>query len=203
MTDPRTFYTETLPAQWNAALRAQEALGAAGRPLYEEMAAVDATIRVDVEGPGGGCFFLNIEAGRMTPGEGPARAPFLTLVQGDADFRRLAAEAGDSALGMLGALSGLAGEMRLTRTRIENLRSLRGTIGFEVTGEGGFALHTHFGEGPAASSPQARIRIAVDVYRRLRAGSLDAPQAFLEGGIQVEGDVQLTLQLALAAIAPD
>ena len=40
----------------------QQSLGEPGRRVYEAMRAVDATIRVDVEGPGGGTFFLNIRA---------------------------------------------------------------------------------------------------------------------------------------------
>ena len=66
--EPRQFYTERLPAQFNQALEAQEALGEEGRRVYEGMCAVDATIRVEVEGEGGGNVHLIIDAGRMNPG---------------------------------------------------------------------------------------------------------------------------------------
>ena len=91
MTDARRFYTERIPAQFNAALDAQAALGEAGRRVYEGMTAVNATLRIDVRGEGGGAFFLNIRNGRMTAEADAAQAPFLTLVQDLAAFERLAA----------------------------------------------------------------------------------------------------------------
>ena len=105
MTDPRQFYSERVPQQFNAALKEQQALGNEGRRVLDDMRAVDATIRVEVAGE---CFFLNIAQGQMTPGDSPDHPPFLTLVQDRAAFERLAAEAGDSAMALLGGLSGLA-----------------------------------------------------------------------------------------------
>jgi hypothetical protein len=201
--DPRRFYGETIPRQWNASLDAQQAQGEPGRALYEAMRAVDATIRVDVRGAGGGCFFLNVREGRMSAGDAPAQAPFLSVVQEREAFERLAREAGDSALALLGGLSGLAGEMRLTRKRVESLAKLAGAVRFEVAGEGGFALVTHFGPGAVPDAPDASIRVDADAYRDLRNGRLDPAAAFMNGKIQVEGDVQLAMQLALAALAAD
>lgn len=201
--DPRHFYGERIPAQWNAALDRQRALGEDGRRIYEDLCAVDACIRVDVEGPGGGTFFLNVLAGRMTSDARASHPPFLTLVQDRRAFERLASEAGDSAMAMLGGLSGLAGEMRLTRSRLENLRQVRGLVLFEVTGDDGFALRTHFGDDPMPEQPTTSIRVDAEAYRALRSGDLDPQTAFLEHRILVEGDMQVAMQLALAAISPD
>ncbi len=200
MTDPRQFYTERVPQQFNAALKDQEALGDVGRRVLDDMKAVNATIRVEVAGES---FFLNIAQGHMTSGNTPDHPPFMTLVQDRAAFERLAAEAGDSAMALLGGLSGLAGEMKLTRTRIDNLGMARGSIRFEVEGDNGFSLITHFGEDPIPDEPDASITVAADVYQKLRAGNVDPPQAFLDGKIKIDGDMQLTMQLALAAVAPD
>ena len=60
---PASFYGERIPAQFNRALEQQQRARRAGRRVYEAMRAVDATIRVEVEGPGGGTFFLNIRGG--------------------------------------------------------------------------------------------------------------------------------------------
>lgn len=201
--DPRRFYLETLPAQWNAALREQESAALAAQRLLDGMRAVDATIRVEIGGEGGGTFYLNVAAGRLEPGDAPAHAPFLTLRQERASFERFAAEVGDSALGFLGALSGLAHEMRLTRARVELLAGLEGCVRFEVRGEGGFVLLTQFGAGPPPAAPTTSITVEREAYRALRAGELNPQEAFLGGQIQVEGDLQLAMQLALAAMSPD
>jgi hypothetical protein len=201
--DPRVFYCERIPAQFNRALDAQAALGEPGKRVYDGMRAVSATIRVDVEGEGGGTFFLNIHAGRMNADARADHPPFLTLIQDRAAYERIASEAGDSAMALLGGLSGLAKEMKLTRARVDALAGLAGLVLFEVTGEGGFALRTHFGPPPVAVAPVTTIRIDAAAYRDLRAGTLDPQTAFMSQQIAIEGDMRIAMQLALAAIAPD
>ncbi len=199
--DARRFFTEMIPAQFNKALHAQEQLGEEGRSVFEDMRAASGTLRVEVTGAG--IFFLNIEDGRMTTGDTPAHPPFLSMVQDRAAFERLAAEAGDAALALLGGPSAANRGIRLTRTRIEKLAALRGMIRFEVTGEDGFCLQTHFGPDPFPETPNTSIRVDATAYRELRAGKLDPQSAFLGGQIQIEGDVQLAMQLAFTAISPD
>lgn len=201
--EPTSFYAQRLPAQFNRALDAQQALGDEGRKVYEGMLAVDATIRVEVEGEGGGTFHLNIEHGRMSAGDAPARPPFLTLFQDRRAFDRIAREAGDSAMALLGGLSGLAGEMKLTKARIDNLAFVNGLVHFEVTGDDGFVLRTHFGTEPVPDEPHTTIRVDESAYQDLRGGKLDPQSAFMNQQIVVEGDMQMAMQLALAAIAPD
>jgi SCP-2 sterol transfer family protein len=167
------------------------------------MRAVDATIRVDVEGPGGGTFFLNIEGGLMRRGERATHPPFLTVIQDRRAFERVAREAGDSALAVLGGLSGLAGEIKLTRARVEQLAGIDALVCFEVSGEDGFALRTHFGPSPVPAEPRTRITVGEDAYREMRAGALDPQLAFMNEWIRIEGDLQPAMQIALAAISPD
>jgi len=199
----RTFFSETLPAQFNAVLIDQERAVQAASRVLEGMRAVHATIRADVHGEGGGTFFLNIDAGRLTPGEHPAHAPFLTLVLEQSSFGPFLDEVGGSALGFLGALSGLAQELKLTKARIDLLAGVQGTVRFEVRGADGFTLHTHFGPGEPSARPSTSITVDRSAYADLRAGRLNPQDAFLTGRIQVEGDLQLAMQLALAAVAPD
>ena len=201
--DPHTFYTRTVPDQFNRMLDDQEARGEAGSRVHRDMLAVNGTIRIDVHGDDEATFFLNIEAGRMTPGGAPSFAPFVTVIQGATAFRRLAREADGSLTALLGALAGLAGEMKLTRKRMLDMEAVEGLIRFEVTGENGFSLLTHFGTGPLPAEPDATIRMAETSYRDLRAGRLDPQTAFLEDEIDAEGDMQKVMQLAFAAVAPD
>jgi putative sterol carrier protein len=78
-----------------------------------------------------------------------------------------------------------------------------GLVSFEVTGERGFRLRTHFGDGPLPAEPKIAITVDETAYRELRSGALDPQAAFMNQQILVEGDMQAAMQLALAAIAPD
>ena len=201
--DPQSYFTERLPVQFERALRAQERAVEAARRLLDGMRAVDTTIVVEVSGEGGGRFVLNVDAGRLTPGDAPAHPVVMTLVQTRRDFERLIRDAGDSALGFLGGLSGLAGEIKLTKERLGLLAGLRGTLRFRVKGDDGFAVLTHFGPGAPKEPPDTEIRVDPEVYADLQAGRLDAQNAFMSGKLELEGDMQLAMQLALAAMSPD
>jgi hypothetical protein len=125
------------------------------------------------------------------------------VIQDRRAFERVAREAGDSALAVLGGLSGLAGEIKLTRARVAQLAEVNGLVCFEVSGEDGFALRTHFGPDPVPAEPKTRITVADKTYKELRDGALDPQLAFMDEQIRVEGDLRAAMQLALAAIAPD
>jgi hypothetical protein len=208
MTTPKAFYTEQLPTQWNRALRDQARAAEAAQRVLAGMRAANATLRIDIAGgaeagDAAETFFLNIAEGELEVGDAAAHTPFLTLVQDTAAFERLAAEAGDSALGFLGGLSGLAGEMKLTKERIDALAAAPGTFRFSLTGEGGFDLVAHFGAGEPAAEPETTITVEMDAYQRLKSGELNPPDAFLGGQIEVDGDMQAAMQLALTMMAPD
>jgi putative sterol carrier protein len=136
-------------------------------------------------------------------------APFLSIELDRAHFEPLWREAGDNVLGFLGGVSGLGTPIQLTRFRVEQIASVAGALLFELTGEGGFQLIAHLGGPPAAGSeeaanaPNTSIRVDADAYRELRSGALQPQDAFLAGKIQVEGDMQLAMQLALAVLSPD
>jgi putative sterol carrier protein len=200
---PQQYYTERVPAQFNRLLAQQERAVEEAARVLASMKAVNASIRIEIRGEGGGEFFLNVREGAMSAGAEADHPPFLTLVQERGDFERLVQEAGDSVLGLLGGLSGLAGEMKLTQARIANLAGLAGTLQFTLTGDEGFTLLTHFGSEPLPAAPTTTIRVDPEGYRKLRSGEVQAHEAFMSGLIRVEGEMQLAMQLALAALSPD
>lgn len=201
--DPVTYFTELFPAQWARTLQDQERAVKDAQRLLDDMRAVNATLQVEVKGEGGGRWSLNVEDGVMAPGSGAANAPFLTLVLERPDFERLAAEAGDSPLAFLGALASQGGDLKLTDSRMQNLAMLRGTLRFELAGEAGFALLAHFGGDAPPEEPTTTIRVEREAYEALKAGELAAQDAFLSGQIELEGDMQLAMQLALAVLSPE
>lgn len=201
--DPHSYYTRVIPAQFNRMLEAQSERGEAGSDVYRDMLAVNESIHVEIRGDDSQHFYLNIEAGRMAPGDAPEHEPFVHLTLDTGSFGQLAREAGESLTGLLGALAGLGGEMKLTRKRVRDLTMVAGLIRFEVTGEAGFSLLTAFGSDSDRSDPDAVIRMSAASYRDLRSGKLDPQTAFLEDDIHAEGDMQKVMQLAFAAVAPD
>ncbi len=201
------FYTEHVPAQFNRTLERQQR--AATRDpeearLLEEMRAVRTSIVVRIDaGHEDRSHCFDIERGRMQHVDTPRRAPFLTLRHALDQFDSLRRGCGDSMLGFLGALAGLGEEMRLTALRVRSLRELAGSLRFETTGKAGFALVAHFGDAAAESEPRTGIRISDEIFARLRSGSLDPQAAFLDGLIEIEGDEELAIRLALAAASPE
>jgi hypothetical protein len=201
--DPQTFYTQDLPGQWNRSLEEQEQLGEEGREVCEGMKAVNATIRVDLL-DADASYFLNIAHGRMKAGDCAAHPPFLTLRQDRAAYEQLSSEATTgSPMALLGGLAGLGLEMRLTQQRIDDLAEVSGMLKFAVRGDEGFDLYTHFGTDPIPDEPTAAITLDADTYRELRSGELHPQQAFMSDRIQIDGDMDMVFQLALAAMAPD
>lgn len=196
--DPQDFYNRRVAAQWNKTLDAQES-----GSVREAMEGVDATIRVLVRGNTEEIFHLNIAKGRMTADDDDAQAPFLTLAHDLDAFAILEKESGDSVLGFLGGLAGLEESMKLTTGRMQNLANMEGTLRFALTGEGGFEMLVHFGAGPVADETRCSLEIAREAYDKLRTGELNPQEAFMSQQISVEGDMQMAMQLALAAMTPD
>jgi hypothetical protein len=201
--DPRTFFCERFPAQLNRVLAEQEQAAAAAQRALEEMRAVEASIGLEVRGPGGGTWFVDVERGRSRAVDRPAHPPFLHIAIERAHFEPLWREAGDNVLGFLGGVSGMGAPIKLTRSRVEQIAALRGTLGFELTGEGGFRLLASLGGGEPSEPPQTSIRVDAEAYRELRRGALAPQDAFLAGKIAVDGDMQLAMQLALAILSPE
>lgn len=196
--DPRDFYTRRVPNQWNKTLE-EESSGS----VREGMEGVDASIRVIVRSKDEETFHLNVAKGRMTAETDPAQSPFLTLVHDLDAFTILESESGDSVLGFLGGLAGLEESMKLTTGRLQNLADMAGTLRFALTGDGGFELLVHFGDDPVASEPRCNLEIAREAYDKLRRGEINPQEAFMSQQIAVEGDMQMAMQLALAAMTPD
>jgi hypothetical protein len=205
--DQQTFYRQRVPEQFNRALEGQRMAArndpAASRML-EEMEAVRTAIVVQVDsGDALHRHVFEIERGEMRCVDESARAPFLILGHTLEDFPNIRRECGDSLLGFLGGLAGLGDEMLLTSQRVRSLRELHGSLVFERTGPGGFVLFASFGIETPEPEPRTTIRLDEAVYGRLRSGELDPQDAFLGGEIAIEGETEMAIGLALAALSPD
>ena len=205
--EQHVFYRERVPEQFNQLLEHQRHAatrdpGAAR--MLKEMQAVRTSIVIQVDcGDTMQRTDYNIDRGEMRAVEGPTHAPFLILGHVLEDFPAIRRECGESLLGFLGALAGLGDEMRLTSQRVRSLRDLHGSLVFERIGQDGFTLFVSLGIESPEPEPRTKIRIDEKIYASLRKGALDPQDAFLDGLIEVEGDMEMAIGLALAALSPD
>jgi len=195
------FYTERVPEQVNRTLAGAREGEAA--EAYQALSSVDGTIEARVEGTPGGPVYLNIECGYMTAANEPTHEPFLVLIHDVEACEAIERESGGSALGFLGGIAGLDQELRLTKPRVDNLRQVRGTVRFTLAGPQGFTLCAHFGGGAPAPAPACELVVDGEVYQQLRSGEMDPQDAFMSGKIDIVGDMQMAMQLALAVMSPD
>lgn len=209
MTDPRSFYSERIPEQFNRAFEKlrtnaeREGASANDSRIFAQVGAVDASLRIIVEGDSGGSFYLNVDSGHMSCGHSAAHPLFLTLVQDLDAFEVLERESGDSALGFLGGLAGLAGDLHLTSERLSQMVEVGGCLRFELRGDDGFSLLSNFGPGEVPPEADATISVSAKAYAQIQSGDLNPMEAFMGGQIEILGDMQLAMQLALALLNPD
>ncbi len=203
--EPGVFYRERVPAQFNRTFEEQKARAESGdveaARALNAMRTVNATIQVDVEGDA--TYHLNVAKGLMTAGDANDHTPFMTMRHDLESYAVLERESGDSVLSFLGGLAGMSDDMLLTSQRIQNLAGLDGSLLFELTGSKAFKVLVHFGESPIADEPTCHISVDGDSYDQLRSGELGPQDAFLGGQIQVEGDMTMGMQVALAALSPE
>ena len=203
----QTFYRDRVPEQFNKTLERQRTSAAddsSAARILEEMQAVRASVVVQVDsGDTMHRTSFDIDRGHMRSVDRPARTPFLILGHTLEDFENIRRECGDSLLGFLGALAGLGDDMRLTSQRVRSLRELQGSLIFERIGADGFALFASFGVDTPSPEPRTTIRLNEAIYTALRSGELDPQDAFLDGRIEIEGDMEMAIGLALAALSPD
>lgn len=207
--DPDHFYLERVPRHWNQSLDKQRKEAAQGDEtvarLLGGMERVQATIDICLERTEtvkGSDYHLNIRSGVMQAEQEPYKPPFLTLAHDQATFATLESESGDSILGFLGALTGQEDELRLTDWRIQKLRGISGSLRFEVTGGRPFLLTAHLGEFSSSAEPKCNISLDRKTYGDLKSGSLSVQDAFLGGHVSIEGEIQMAMEIAFAALAP-
>ncbi|MEE3326806.1 MAG: SCP2 sterol-binding domain-containing protein [Myxococcota bacterium] len=203
------FYAKRVPDHWNLSLEKQAESAGQGEEgaqrLLDDMTGVQATIDIIVESDASDVpvhYHLNIEAGRMCAGKDRHREPFLTLCHDYESFQVLEHESGDSILGFLGALAGQKDDLQLTPGRIQNLNGINGTLSFQLTGEKPMALEARFGGAGNGEETRCLVRLSRETYQDLKTGVIAPQDVFLNGLVEIEGDMQMAMQIALAAVAP-
>jgi hypothetical protein len=183
-----------------------QAFAEAGLPEAVKGASVRLGVRL--EGEGGGEWTFQIQDGSLRVKAEPREQTALTIVQGVDDWRGALWGGRGGAIGKLasaifrpgqaagaGPLAG--GEGLLTPGALSQLGRLDGMLRMAVTGgEGGdWQVGLKLGPGAIPEQPAATITLTAEDAAAMERGELDPLEAFVAGGLQVEGDVSLLMQV--------
>ena len=197
MASAAEYFEKRVPAAWNERLTVQAERGADGADVLAKMRAADFALEVEVGA--GGRFHLVVENGAMRA-TSSANVPLLTLALSEADCARLEATVGPSPMNLLGGIGGNP-DFVLTPARIEALREIEGTMRIEVSGLESWGVILHFG-APPVPAPTTTVSIGDAEFAQLLAGELDLQGAFMTGKLQLGGNVEVPMKMAMAIMTP-
>lgn len=198
---PEAFFTEKVAPQMKRRIEDLRRQILSLEQQVDQRVTAQATIKVVIEGEGGGSWYLNIDAGEMKVASEAAFAPLMTIYESRAYFDwsvSIASEAG------LFGPSGQNTQNELTRSRIQRLKTLTGLLQFVFTevpdsgerGELGFLLQ--LGEGERPDTPQTVLTMKAEDAQKMARGEINTQQAFMGGFMQVTGDMALAMQFGTA-----
>jgi hypothetical protein len=199
MASAAEYFEKRVPLAWNERLTAQDARGANGAELLAKMRATDLALEIEV-GPSAR-FHLLVERGEMRAAPRAHPDPMVTLGLTEADCVRLEASVGASPMALLGGVGGNP-DFALTPARVAALREIEGTMRLEVTGAQPWGVLLHFG-APPIPEVTTTVSIADAEFAQLIAGSLDLQGLFMTGKLQLGGNVEVPMKMAMAIMAPE
>lgn len=195
---PDTFFQEKVAPQFSRRIEDLRRQIIGLEQQVQERLTAQATVRVVIEGEGGGMWYLNVNRGEMIVTAEPAFPPLMTVYQPRSYFDWAVSMATDA--GLFGP-SARNTQGDLTRSRIERLKLLKGLIQFTFThlpdgSEQSFCIQLGEGERPAA--PQTVLSMKAEDAQKMARGEINPPMAFMGGIIKVTGDMALAMQFGAA-----
>jgi len=195
---PEVFFTEKIAPQFRHRIDDLQRQILTLQQQIQERQAAQGTVRIVVEGEGGGMWCLNVKNGEMKAEKEAAFPPAMTVYQSRAYFDWAASLATDS--GLFGP-SGRNNQGELTKSRFERLQKLKGLLQFTFTNlpdgsEQGFQIH--FGDGERPEKPQTVMSMKAEDAQKMARGEINPQMAFMGGIIKITGDMALAMQFGTA-----
>jgi len=188
--DPATFLQEHVaPRSARRIAQLKGEIARLQRELEDRLAAV-ATIQLVLDGSG--TWYLNLRDGETRVADVPDSPPIVRLYQDRKDWELL----------LLAQLAGGAGlpalAPELTRSRIERLRALDGSIAFRLgSDDGERVVLVQFCAGERAQ-PRCTVSVRAEDALRLQSRELTPQAAFMQGLVRLEGDLAFAMQVGTA-----
>jgi len=185
---PADFFHTWLPAELSR-------LGsAAGMP--------DMLVRVTLSGEQGGSWDLLTAGGELKVTDADSgSAPLVTLILSVQDWRAIVVgEPGP--VDLAPPASSATDLLFVDAGSRQLLETITGTFRFEVRQYNGrtWTLHAVFGGEPDVDNPAAVIATDAEIYGKILAREMMAPEAYFSGKIVIEGDMGLGMQVGLALL---
>lgn len=195
---PEAFFKEKIAPQFSRRIDELRRQILSLEQQIQERLRAQGSVRVVVEGDGGGTWHLNVNNGEMTVTTEPMFPPVMTVYQPRSYFDWAVSMATESGLFGPGARNN---QGELTKSRLDRLKILKGLLQFTFThlpngGEQSFCIH--FGEGERPPTPQTVLTMKADDAQKLARGELTPQMAFMSGVIKVTGDMALAMQFGAA-----
>ena len=199
MASAAEYFEKRVPEAWNERLAAQAARGATGADLLAKMRAADFALEIELGSSGR--LHLVVERGEMRASRSAHPEPLVTLGLSEADCAKLEATVGPSPMNLLGGVGGNP-DFVLTPSRVAALREIEGTMRIEVTGTEDWGVVVHFGAPPVPAATTT-VSIAEAEFAQLLSGALDLQGAFMTGKLQLGGNVEVPMKMAMAIMTPE
>jgi hypothetical protein len=194
-----SYFEKRVPDAWNERLATQLARGGEGADLLAKMRAADFGLEIVLDE--GERFHLRVDGGSMRANASADPKPIITLGLTRADCERLEETVGASPMSLLGGVAGNP-DFVLTPARLDALREIRGTMRIEVTGERPWGVVLHFG-APPIPAVTTTVAIGDEAFEQLLSGALDLQGAFMTGKLNLGGDVEVPMKMAMAIMTPE
>lgn len=201
MASAAEYFEKRVPAAWNERLAVEAARGGESADRLAKMRSADFALEVEVGVGAGERFHLVVERGEMQVARSSHPAPLVTLGLSEADCERLEASVGPSPMTLLGGVGGNP-DFVLTPARVAALREIEGTMRIDVTGTSSWGVVLHFGAPPVPVATTT-ISIADVEFSQLLSGALDLQGAFMTGKLQLGGNVEVPMKMAMAIMTPE
>jgi hypothetical protein len=185
---PKELFEQTIPALFKAM--------SADQP---DLAKVEAELEFAV--PEGGTWTLVLREGQLTGREGAAQAPLVSFALSPRDWIR--AQQGQGGLPFGPGGTGGANPFKMSATRFERVKTLKGELIFHVTEDDGAVQSTTICFNRAqGAGPRTEIEIAARELQALSEGKANPQQLFMQGKMRIKGDMAFAMQLGGVMMSP-